>query len=285
MAITNNYNLPKPIYDAITSGRKRPEPGRIGVTSLIGSPLRRILTYQHWGNLVEDASDGLWALLGRSVHSVLEKHGGDGAEIKLEVPFRGMIIVGIIDSLRDNILSDYKVSSVWSHKLGLKSQWEAQVNVYRWLAMQSGLRVDELRIMFIVRDWNKKDARKDSSYPQIPFIDSTVPIWAKDKIQDYISEQVDQHAMAEELLRKGEPIPECSEKEKWTRPTTYAVAHAENDRAMRVFPTETEAIGYIVAKGLSGYTVWKRPGENVRCNLFCNCKNVCPYMQGNNDIL
>lgn len=68
--LTNKYNLPETIvnalkYDTHTLG------GHISITSLVDSPRIRVLKKQH--NLTEDVSEKLAALLGTSMHSILER--------------------------------------------------------------------------------------------------------------------------------------------------------------------------------------------------------------------
>ena len=60
-------------------------------------------------------------------------------------------------------LIDYKVTSVWAVIFG-KIEWERQLNCYAWLFRQKkeniGKSVGSLKICAILRDWNRRDARK-----------------------------------------------------------------------------------------------------------------------------
>ena len=64
MRLTNHYDLPPAIYQAVSGMTRKPEPHVYHPTELINNPLIRFLKMRHWDELEEDASDRLWALLG-----------------------------------------------------------------------------------------------------------------------------------------------------------------------------------------------------------------------------
>jgi hypothetical protein len=68
--ITNKYNLPQTLYDAIKYDSHKVA-GDISVSQLIDSPQIRLLRKSH--DVEEDVVDRLWALLGTAVHNVLER--------------------------------------------------------------------------------------------------------------------------------------------------------------------------------------------------------------------
>lgn len=75
MRLTNHYDLPPAIYQAVSGMTRKPEPYVYHPTELINNPLIRFLKMRHWDELEEDASDRLWALLGSACHAVLQKAG------------------------------------------------------------------------------------------------------------------------------------------------------------------------------------------------------------------
>jgi len=72
MKITNNYNLPQSIVNAISFDERVPKENYISVTRLIDSPLIHQLMKEHWDDIKQDASSMLWSLLGKAVHYVLD---------------------------------------------------------------------------------------------------------------------------------------------------------------------------------------------------------------------
>jgi hypothetical protein len=278
--MNNIYNLPEPLVKALTSERKPPEYGRFSVTSLIDAPLRRCLSLKHFDELEEtsEVSDNLWILLGKAVHYVIEQaNKGEETEIKIEHDWNGKAtIVGVIDYRGGNSIVDWKVTSVYSFIFD-KPEWEYQLNVYRYLLEEKGYPVDSIFIYGILRDWTKGDYRKDpDNYPPIPFKEKSIPIWSMSDTYKYIEERVMLHRMAEKNLVEGRDIPQCTPAERWQRPTTYAIAKNELDRAKRVLATIQEAEEYLKTAG-TGYKIWERKGKDVKCDDYCSVEPFCPY--------
>lgn len=309
MRITNRYNLPENIVNAIKAGIYKPRKDRVGVSQLINAPLIRQLTLKHWDNLEEDVSDRLWALLGTSVHYILEKGTPENAfgEEKLIVNTPKGTISGKSDLYHNEEVSDWKITSVYSFLLGAKPEWEAQLNVYKWLWEQNGFVVKKLTINAILRDWVRSKTLIDPEYPKIPFKTINVPMWDKDKIHFYILNRLELHSK--------EPL-ECTPEEKWVRPTTWAVMEEGKKRAKRVLDTEEKAMKWlednsdfyidileglylVMKKGLKKpkgefmtkeealdhikeeetlYVV-KRKGINVKCESYCNVSAFCPFYE------
>ena len=151
-----------------------------------------------------------------------------------------------------------------------KYQWIAQLNVYAHLYRLTGFPVTSLKIHAILRDWMKSRAWREPDYPQIPFITVDIPVWPEKKVQEYIDSRLRLHFECE---------PEkCTEEERWTRKTTYAVKKKGQKRAKRVLDTYEEAIEWM--GGEKGMLIEERLGEDVRCNSFCSVKDFCPHMKG-----
>lgn len=271
MEVTNLYNLPESIYNVLSSVRE-PKDNRYGVTTLVGPPLIDKLRRKHWHEITEDASDKLWALLGTSVHYVLDKGAPDAAlgEEKLELEIAGATVVGISDLYHDGIISDYKVTSVFAFLLGDKPEWEAQLNIYRYMWERNGFPVNALQIHAILRDWSKGKSLSNRDYPRIPFQTTTLPLWTMEKTERYIKQRIDLH--------RSPFLFECTPEEKWERPTKYAVMKKGRKSAVRVLDSESEALDYVESKQLDhNHYIEVRPGECVRCENYCNVKDFCPY--------
>lgn len=117
--ITNRFGLPSSLYNAVCN-----DPyvggGDISITRLISPPRIVALTKKHEPEIVEDASDRIWSLLGQSAHLVIERAAGVGvsAEERLFMPFKGIPITdgktwnwelsGQHDVFEHKIISDRK---------------------------------------------------------------------------------------------------------------------------------------------------------------------------------
>ena len=266
MRITNNYNLPPAIYNAL-SFNYPPKPDRFSATDLIGPPLIRQLKIKHWEELVEDASERLWALLGQGVHAALDKHADPDsfAEEKLEIPYKGKVIVCKSDNWKDKKISDYKVTSVYSFLLGEKKDWSNQLNLYAWAWRQKGFETEEAEINAILRDWQKSKAITPD-YPAVPFENVKIAIWTDEEQEKYIADRF--------LLHTTE-AKECLPEEKWQTQTSYAIMKKGRKKAMRVLYSLPEAEGYCKQNG--GSEVIERIGECKRCKNYCPVRGVCPY--------
>ena len=272
MKITNKYNLPESIVNIITKDIREPKKGEMHVTELVNSPLIRELRIKHWDEIEEDVSDRLWALLGTSVHYILEKGAPEDAfgEEELTAHIGGITIIGKSDLYHNKGIEDWKVTSVYSFLLGMKTEWEAQQNLYRWLWKENGFPVETLKINAILRDWLKSKTLADPAYPQIPFHSMEVNIWDYHSTIKYILNRI--------VLHAKKPPPECTPEEKWTRPTTYAVMKEGQKKAKRVLSSNElaeEWIGY--QKDSENLFIEERKGINVKCENYCNVSKFCKY--------
>lgn len=275
MIVTNKYNLPSSIVKAVSINFP-PREDRISVTDLINAPLIRYLKMKHWDELTEDASDKLWMLLGTSMHYILEQHSPEDAfqEERLTANINGITISGKSDLYQNGVITDWKVTSVFSFLLGNKPEWEAQLNVYAWLWRENGFPVEKLLINALLRDWQKSKIFKDSNYPEIPFIEVEIPLWSMEDIEEYIIGRINLH--------KQIPLAECTPEERWQRPTTYAVMKKGRESAVRVYDSMLEAETKIdnIAKDRSSHYIDVREGKRIRCEDYCIVNKFCPYYKG-----
>ena len=202
----------------------------------------------------------MWALLGTSVHYILEKGAPEDSfgEESLSADIGGITIIGKSDLYHNKGIEDWKVTSVYSFQLGMKPEWKAQQNLYRWLWKENGFPVEKLTINAILRDWLKSKMLADSNYPRIPFQSVRVAIWDYHSTIKYILERI-------ELHNQNSPL-ECTPEEKWARPTTWAVMKKGQKRAKRVLNTEKEAEEWMCNQ--KDLFVEERKGLNVRCELI-----------------
>ena len=258
MKITNKFNLPEPVFLALTEDNYSRGDSNRSVTQLIDSPRARIQRSEMDSKVEEDVSDRIWIAMGNAIHLMFEKYakGKYLPEERLFAEVDGWTISGAIDiqynkDLTHVELTDYKCTSVWSVIFGkddVDSAWAKQLNFYAWLAEQSkAVIVDKLKILVVLRDWRMRDAMNNArgDYPQTPIMELEIPLWSEDDRDNYVHDRVRIHQNAEFQRITGGVLPLCTDEERWKNPATYAVMKGKNKRAVRVLDTAEEADKYI----------------------------------------
>ena len=309
MKQTNKHNLPAPIVRALSRDSYSRGASNRSITQLIDSPRVRIMQTEHDDDMTEDVSDLMWSVLGTAVHNIFEDgakaSGISGAEERLFVDVQGWSISGAMD-LQEvgydgdfggdiKLLTDYKCTSVWSVIFG-KVEWVNQLNAYSWLARKAkGFSPDKLRVVAVLRDWNRRESERNPDYPKAPIHIHEVPRWSDEQQDEYMEGRIALHQQAEFDRLVGEPVVFCSDAERWMKPTTYAVKKNANKRAVRVFKTMEEAeeeverlVAADVAKAatmkkkpaVAKYHVEERKGEPTRCmGDYCHVAKFCDQFQ------
>lgn len=269
MQITNNLGLPEPLVNAIRNDPYTRGDSDISVTTLIGPPQIRRLLEKHRDVLSEDASERIWALLGQSVHTILERAKSSGIqERRLYMKVGDKTLSGQFDHLvllPDCVLQDYKVTSVWPVIFG-KDEWEWQLNVLAELCEQNGYTVDRLQIVAIIRDWQRSKAGLDPTYPDNQVKVIPIRLWPKERRLAYIKERMALHFDGE---------VECTDRDRWYQGDTFAVKKKDGKQALRVLDTEQDAINWMAETG-RGDLIEKRSGAYRRCQTYCPVRTVCP---------
>lgn len=292
MKITNELGLPESIVKAVEAKDEAYSRGRadISVTQLIDPPRKVALEEKHFEDMEEDASDRIWALIGDSVHVILERaevKAGTQAivEDRLSIDVLGWVVSGKMDRIgvgegkKGGVqVDDYKVTTAWSIKGGKpKKEWVEQINIYVQMLREKGHQVDSARVIAILRDWSKLQVLQSSDYPKKQVLPIKIPLWSEQEARAFIEERVRLHQEARKEL------PLCSDEERWTRPSKYAVLDKSRKRALRVLDTEKEAQDWAKARGhvsdvgklRPGIRVEHRPGEHVRCQHYCAAAPFC----------
>lgn len=226
--ITNKSGLPEPLYKALChDGYDSPkEDYDISVTSLISSPKLVQLKERYKDTVVEDACDRVWALLGHSVHHILQVIDDENSlkELRLYMEVEGWIITGQTDVYEKDskVLSDYKVTTASSYAAALNSdmltphKWEAQLNLNAMLFRHHGYEVDKIQIVTIIKDWNKKKVNTvlhGQLYPSHPIKTIEYKLWSPDYVKLYASSKVKEHKAARDM--QDDEIPACIPSERW----------------------------------------------------------------------
>jgi hypothetical protein len=273
MKITNHADLPQAIVDAITHDGYSKGDAHISVTGLLRPPRLAVLEKCHEDDIVEDASDRIWSLIGQSIHTILERANRVAvAERRLSIVVEGWKVSGGMDIYEEKgILSDYKVTSVWKLIKGDLSEWEEQLNLYAVILRQHGHEVTKMQIITILRDWSKREAERDAKYPQSQVITIDIPVWEHDKAAAFMKDRVILHKQAQVSL------PECTKEDRWAQDDVYAVMKPGRKSAVKLYNNAKDA--KIHADCERGLYVTHRVGQSVRCKSYCRVAQFCSQYQ------
>jgi hypothetical protein len=136
MKITNKYNLPQALVNAMMKDDYTKGASEYSVTGLLQPPKVALLREQYDDALEQDISEMLYAFLGTALHSRFEeiKTKNFIKEERLFTALEGTTISGAIDIQEVTpagiILRDYKFTSVWS-VMKEKREWVEQLNLYK----------------------------------------------------------------------------------------------------------------------------------------------------------
>ena len=275
MELTNKFNLPLPIVIALNTDTYKRGTARFTTTGLLHPPRISVLQKKHWEQLEGDCADRLWAFMGQTKHSILE----DAAKAKPDrfifeqryySTVDGQTISGQIDlyDKSDKILYDYKECSLYKIKLSDFDDWTKQANINAFHCANNGLEVKQVIYIAFMRDWKMRDAKRDQSLPQFAIKPIELELWPKDKTVAFIRERMNLHIDAEKNL------PECTEDERWAKPTKFAIMKVGNKKAVKVY--EQQALAEAHMRTLDAkHSIQIRPGENTRCNDYCPVSDFC----------
>lgn len=278
MKLTNKYNLPLPLVEAIANDTYNAprRPRSISVTTLFKPPKIVALERKHHEELEVDAIDSIWSLIGQSVHTILERaNKSDIVEKRFGVEHNGWYINGQLDSftLHDGLLRDWKTTSAWVVVRSSKEDdWAHQLNVYAWLLRKAGLQPKALEVVAIIRDWSKREAARNPDYPQKQVEVISLPLWDDARVEAFINARLALHEAAETAL------PDCTDEERWCKPAKYAVMKDGRKSAVKLCDSEHEAKEFIRVSGKPGekLRVDLRRAEAVRCASYCSVSAFCP---------
>jgi hypothetical protein len=264
--ITNKYNLPDAIVKAIENDDYTKGNADYSVTGLLKPGYMNSLYQQHKGEIIEDASDRIYSLMGKLMHLLFERAGDTvETEKRLYANIYGAKISGQIDVLNGSTIQDYKFVTVYKAKD--TDEYEKQLNMYRYLCLMNGIETDKLEVVLIFRDWSKMKAQRESNYPQSQVIVKSLPIWDDITTYTFISERI----------KAQKDATPCTDAERWSKGGNFAIMQKGKTRAVRLFDTEIECQKYIDSHELEKCTIEYRRPEYVRCENYCNVKEFCQY--------
>lgn len=288
MKLTNRLNLPMPIVEAIKNAGYDKGHSDITTTGLIEPVRIGALKHHYAEHLEEDASDLIYSLQGQSIHTILERAAaalesqGFIAEQRFYIEVSGWTVGAQIDvfDAGAGILQDYKVTSVYSVRDGVKEEYAQQMNIQAECLRQAGYTVNKLQIAAILRDWSKGERGRDqkdaeakgfeSRYPehQVKIID--VPLIPREEVIAFIQERVEAHRAARSA--GIDQLPLCTDEERWARASKWAVVEKGKKRATKLHDTEEDARAHAEQLGAK---VEARPGVSMRCASYCPVASKC----------
>ncbi len=280
MKITNRYNLPEAIVQAIKhnwySGHK--EHRFASVTELLKPTKQFILNKRHYKEIVQDASDMIWMLLGSAIHKVLEAADVDNSisEERLSLTVEDAVITGGFDLYKDGIVTDFKFTGVWNYTCdSRKEEWEKQLNLYAYLLRQHGFEVKALQIVAIFRDWQKSKLISNPAYPQQ--VETIVlKLWDDAAVLCFLRERISELRSFDELT--DDMIPECSPAERWQANDQFAVYKTGANRALRLFDSREEAEAFRDGhKDAAQLHIVVRGETPKRCQDYCTVNQFCHF--------
>ena len=234
-------------------------------------------------------SDALWQLVGRALHHIAEA-GADEEHIpeeRLYAEVLGWRISGAIDvqhlSQGGVDIIDYKFTSAWA-ALNQKPEWQQQLNAYAWLydVNHADTKVHRLQVCAFVRDWSRHEVERREDYPRAPIMTIPIELWEPERRQMFIEERVREHQDAARRHEWSDPLPLCTDEERWIRPKRYAVVKEGRKRAIKVFDREKEALDLVDEDHSLGIEV--RGGEPIRCaGNYCRVAPFCEQWRIDNE--
>lgn len=267
--ITNKYNLPQPLYAAISNDDYDDGGADLSVTSLWKPTQLVSLVKANKDKIEEDAHDLIPSFLGRIFHKQMEEHDTQGIkEKRLFAHVEGTLISGQFDRLllAEGILQDYKVTTVGRYmRASQDNEWAQQLNTYAYLLALNGVEVKALQTIVLLRDWSEGSTQR-LDYPSTMVQTLDLPLWPLEVTREKVVARIHAH-------RNPQP---CTPEEMWARPPKIAVMKDGRKSAVKLFDN-TEAATYFISQQTdkSKLYVEERKGSYVRCEKYCRAAPFC----------
>lgn len=282
MALTNRFNLPQPLVDAVTR-EYRYKDKQYSVTSLLKGTCQTLLERRHFEEIDQDVSDMIWLIFGSAVHKIVEEGKETDDQLKenkiiIDVA-DGYKLSGIFDlyDSKEKKVTDYKTASVWKVQFNDWEDYRKQLLCYAYMLRSIGFECDKGEIVALLKDHSKTKAKIENNYPEKPvhieqfeFSDEDI-----EQIKSFIENKFKELKRCESL--SDDELPECSDEERWHKPDTWAVKKRGGKIALRRFEDKEQAKAFAEKKGLDKHWIEYRKGKDSKCEEYCSVKDFCPY--------
>ena len=278
MKVTNIHNLPQALVDAIST-EKHNKDGEYSATTLLKGTCETLLTKRHWDEILVDASESIWQIFGTATHSIFEAQKDNTfKEEFFSVDVSKSKVTGRVDSydLENEILVDWKTASVWKVIKQDFADWKRQGLIYSWLIKKCGMNVKKCRFIALLKDHSKADAKNKPDYPKQPVYVYEFDVTADDlaDIETFIEAKVKELEFYD--LTPDEDLNPCTPEQRWTTPEKWAHMKEGRKSAIKLYDSEEEANKVELKKD---EYIEHRPGENKKCDNYCNCREWCPLFK------
>lgn len=287
MRITNKYNLPQAVVDAVQ--RHDHKKGNFSVTQLLKGSTEIALEMMNGDKLEMDVSDMFNMLIGTAVHKVLEEteysEAYEAHEHYMEVKsFAGLTVSGtadVVDFFHREII-DYKTCSAWKIIFKDFDDWREQIKSYLYLFHMTEPKAELMRdmvkgrIVAIIKDYSQTEAQRNPEYPQKPIV--SIPFsYTYEEIMGVGERWYDKIREVLEKVSTGN-IGCCSEAERWAKPPKFALMKEGRKTAVKLYDSQEDCEKAVEENG-KGFYMESRSGEDTKCDRYCvvgKC-GFCPY--------
>jgi hypothetical protein len=279
-------------YDYSEAGGRK-----ISVTSLIDDPHYVYLRNTYANEVTVQPEDNFWIMFGNLVHTIIERGGKDvmsefrlyaNTNVEFDTGWHAgkghdnwsWEISGQVDAYDPvtKTLYDNKVTTKWTLQYNPKGKSEhiKQLNIYAWLMRLHGIHVQNLKLIYFIRDLEKRD-KEGNKFDSRDIVVVDVPMWKHEDTEALVMEYLQRHIDYDKDIDTS-----CSPESRWAKPDTYAIVNPATNRALpncASFDTYAEASKVFADKGYSakGYKLEFRQGRDIRCEEYCNYRDHCVY--------
>jgi hypothetical protein len=140
--------------------------------------------------------------------------------------------------------------------------------------------VSSLKIVAILRDWQRKQAELKPDYPQAQIAVVDIPVWTPMQQKTFVEERVALHQAAQKAVDNGEPLAYCTDQERWVRGESWALMKEGRKSAIKIHDSKEAAEQHLADIGAAAHWVEHRPGNAIRCSgNYCLVSQWCRQYQ------
>lgn len=193
-------------------------------------------------------------------------------ERRTERELDGYIISGKFDFVMNGRVIDIKTTKVYNWIKGSNDEkYARQGSIYRWLNPDI-ITDDFMDIEFLFTDWSPLKASIDKEYPPKRLMTRKVKLMSYDATDSFIKTKLKQ--LVELMDAPQAELPQCTPKELWMDPPTWAYyknTPKAGSRATKLYTNKDEAYA---RRANEGGVVIKRIATPKFCD-YCEARLIC----------